>query len=582
MSLKKQASYYNSLNYNHLMEQIYLHTSEGILVTDPDGTIIAVNPAFTKITGYPSEEVLGKNPRILKSERHDIQFYQTMWDSVLNDGSWKGQIWNRKKNGEIYLEWQIINTIKDEKGNIEFFISIFSDVTKQKMYEDKFETLIYSDALTGLHNRLMLQEKILAFVAEEAWEEEKKAFGLFLINLDRFKNINKSLGFLSGDILLMEVGNRLKNFVGKQGLVARIGSDDFAVLLSCQEPCKENLDSMITFSKEILDLFSTPFLLKREEIMISASIGISIFSIDAADMKSLLQNAETAVQRAKENGGNQVQLYQGEMSQPSLELLIMETNLRKALTQDELLLYYQPQIELKTGKLAGAEALIRWKPTGSEKLVSPAQFIPLAEETGIILPIGQWVIEESARQIKEWMDLGYDLFPIAINLSGKQFSQDGMIDLIKNILEKIQLHPAYLTLEVTESITIKNENEAFQILNQIKAMGMDIAIDDFGTGYSSFSYLKKFPADKLKIDRSFIKDIHENIQDASIVKTIIKLAHHLGFLVVAEGVELEEQVNLLKDFNCDYIQGYYYSPPLPAKEFEEKFLQLPTVDAEPL
>lgn len=582
MSLKKQANYYNSPNYNYLMEQIYLHTSEGILVTDPDSNIIAVNPAFTKITGYLPQEALGGNPRMLKSDRHDSQFYQMIWKSVLEKGTWKGEIWNRKKNGEAFLEWQTINVIKDQEGKIEFFVSIFSDITKQKMYEDKFETLIYSDALTGLHNRLMLQEKILAFVAEEAWEEEKKAFGLFLINLDRFKNINKSLGFLSGDILLMEVGNRLKNFVGDMGLVARIGSDDFAILLSCQEPCRENLDKMLAFSKNILDLFSTPFLLKKEEIMITASIGISLFSIDAADMKSLLQNAETAVQRAKENGGNQVQLYQGEMSQPSLELLIMETNLRKALTQDELLLYYQPQIELKTGKLAGAEALIRWKPTGSEKLVSPAQFIPLAEETGIILPIGQWVIEESARQIKEWMDLGYDLFPIAINLSGKQFSQDGMIDLIKNILEKIQLHPAYLTLEVTESITIKNENEAFQILNQIKAMGMDIAIDDFGTGYSSFSYLKKFPADKLKIDRSFIKDIHENIQDASIVKTIIKLAHHLGFLVVAEGVELEEQVNLLKDFNCDYIQGYYYSPPLPAKEFEEKFLQLPTVDAEPL
>jgi len=504
------------------------------------------------------------------------------WQYVLEKGTWKGEIWNRKKNGEAFLEWQTINVIKDQEGKIEFFVSIFSDITKQKMYEDKFETLIYSDALTGLHNRLMLQEKILAFVAEEAWEEEKKAFGLFLINLDRFKNINKSLGFLSGDILLMEVGNRLKNFVGDKGLVARIGSDDFAILLSCQDPCRENLDKMITFSKNILDLFSTPFLLKKEEIMITASIGISLFSIDAADMKSLLQNAETAVQRAKENGGNQVQLYQGEMSQPSLELLIMETNLRKALIQNELLLYYQPQIELKTGKLAGAEALIRWKPTGSKKLVSPAQFIPLAEETGIILPIGQWVIEETARQIKEWMDLGYDLFPISINLSGKQFSQDGMIDLIKDILERSQLHPAYLTLEVTESITIKNEDEAFQILNQIKAMGMDIAIDDFGTGYSSFSYLKKFPADKLKIDRSFVKDIHEDVQDASIVQTIIKLAHHLGFLVVAEGVELEEQVNLLKEYNCDYIQGFYYSPPLPAQEFEEKFLQLPTVDAEPL
>lgn len=358
-------------------------------------------------------------------------------------------------------------------------------------------------------------------------------------------------------------------------MVARIGSDDFAVVLAYEE----SLTLAVESARQILELFSKPFLLKKEEIIISASIGISFYTVDAADMKSLLQNAEIAMHRAKEKGGNQYQLYHEEMNQVAFENLIMETNLRKALIQNEFLMYYQPQIELKTGKLAGAEALVRWKRMGTE-LVPPGQFIPLAEETGLILAIGQWVLEESCRQIKEWMDCGYDLIPIAVNLSGKQFSQTGILELIRQILEQTELHPAYLTLEITESITIKNEEEAFAILSQIKSMGIDIAIDDFGTGYSSFSYLKKFPADKVKIDQSFIREIHTSPQDAAIVEAIIQLAHHLGFLVVAEGVEKPEQIEVLKEIGCDYVQGYYYSRPLPAKEFEEQFLKNTREEAE--
>ena len=549
-----------------LEDQMFQNTTEGILITDSKGIIISVNPAFTTITGYKMEEVLGESPRILKSDRHNDDFYQQMWDAILNDGKWQGEIWNRKKDGTAYLEWLTINLIKDKNDEIIYYISIFNDISNIKKFEKNIDFLANYDPLTGLGNRVLFQDKL--YIAISQSEDLPKNIAILLFNLDRFKKINDTLGNIIGDLVLIETAARLKKVFKDNETLSRVGGDDFAVVLDDFS----NLQDTVRISEQVLQAVSEPYQIHHHELFISMSIGISLYPFDGENLNQLQRNSELAMNRAKQNGGAQYQFFEPHMNVQAIENLLLENKLRKALVQNEFLVYYQPQIDVKTEKLIGAEALIRWKEPDLG-IVPPDKFIPLAEEIGLIIPIGMWVFNTVAEHLEEWISQGMENFNIAVNLSGIQFRQEDLVLIIAQVLKEKKLDPKYLVLEITETITMNNLGNVIMKLRQIKALGIKIAMDDFGTGYSSLSYLKDFPIDKLKIDKSFMKDIPKNKQDIAIIETIITLGHSLGLEVVAEGVETQEQLDLLREKGCDIIQGYFYGKPMPKEQFEKEFLK---------
>jgi diguanylate cyclase (GGDEF)-like protein/PAS domain S-box-containing protein len=547
-----------------LAARVFESSAEGIVITDLKGHILSVNEAFSAITGYPLEEIRGQNPRVLKSGKHDPAFYRDMWKSILKDGHWQGEVWNRRKNGEVYPEWMNIGSVKDEHGQISHFVGTFTDITQRKAAEERIHFLAHHDALTGLPNRVLLQDRISQSVA--ICQHQGGKAGLLLIDLDRFKTINESLNHAFGDQLLQEVAQRIEGCARRVDTVARSGGDEFVVLLTEVRDIAE----IAAAANNILITLSQPFTLDGHEINITSSIGISVYPDDGDNAQHLLKNADVAMYRAKDMGRNNYQFYTQDMNARTFETLVLENSLRHALKRDDFVLHYQPQIDIAGGAMVGVEALLRMRHP-ELGLVPPGTFIPIAEETGLIVPIGVWVINEACRQGRLWRDAGLTELRIAVNLSAKQFLQPGLLDVVEKALAESGLPPQQLELELTESILMRDSDVIIETLRRFKKMGVQLSIDDFGTGFSSLSYLKRFDLDRLKIDQSFVRDITSDPDDLAIARAVIALGHSLGLKVIAEGVESGEQLELLRANGCDEIQGYYFSRPQPAAEIPRFF-----------
>jgi len=547
-------------------EILFNNSTEGILITDSNRVILRANTSFSRITGYSAKDVVGKKPSFLKSERHDELFFGAIEESLKNNQKWQGEIWNRKKNGAIYPQWlSIIPVLKN--GAIEQYIGIFTDISGFLTNNTVMRNHAYSDSLTGLPNRMLLYDRI-TFMLNLARRRNGIMCVLYL-DINRFKIINDTLGYALGDQLLQNVAARLKLSTREVDSVFRLGDDEFAILL---EDVDKPQDASIV-AKRILSSCAKPFMLKDQEMYVTVSVGISIFPTDGEHFEHLLKNAETAMLRAKELGISNFQHYKPSMDTQSFENLTLEYNLQKALKNNQFQVFYQPIIHLRTGRIVGAEALIRWKHPDLG-MVTPAQFIPLAEETGLILPIGDWVLETACHDMQHWnMTTGQSLF-ISVNLSARQFQQAELAENITRQLERTGLSPALLKLEITESIGMKNPVQTLKTLRQLKKLGILFAIDDFGTGYSSLSYLKEFPIDTIKIDKSFVMEMESNSNDSAIVDAVIALAKSLDLDVIAEGVETAPQVEYLLSRACAMVQGYYFSRPVCHDDFE-KLLEHP-------
>ncbi len=540
--------------------KVFENLIEGIIITDNQTHIIAVNPAFTKITGFEREEVLGKSTKILQSGEHDKAFYQRMWDSLDRSGEWQGEVWNKHKNGEIYPELLSISTIDDGEGKVVNYIAVFSDISKIKKTEEKLWFLAHHDPLTHLPNRLMLQER-LEHVLEKMDREQSKVALLF-IDLDRFKEINDSFGHPSGDLLLQTIAKRLSILMRREDTIARISGDEFVILI---ENVKQT-QSLIQITKKILQEVSRPILLEKHEVTITASIGIAMGPVNGHDATTLLKNADTALYRAKASGRDNFEFFSQEMSESSFELLLLHNALRNAIKRNEFTLYYQPQVDIVSQEVLGTEALLRWDHPDLGA-ISPEEFIPIAEDMGLINAIGEWVLYQACTQMKQWVDAGIPLTHIAVNLSGKQLEDPKILPIVQQALIKTGLDAKFLELEITES-TLINEKAYLSVLKTLKALGIRISIDDFGTGYSSLSRLKHLPIDKLKIDRSFIQNLINDTDNKAIIKTIIALARNLKLDIIAEGVETQEEADFLLSQGCHKIQGFLHSKPLTARELE--------------
>lgn len=543
-----------------LLNKMFEYTNEGIIITNINGIIEAVNQTFTDITGYTADESIGMNPRMLQSGKHDKEFYRELWKSLIENGQWQGEIWNKRKNGEIYPEWLSISSIKNEGGRITHYIAMFSDISIRKQHEEIISYQAYHDALTGLPNRVLFFEKLTAALSYAV--STKQMLAVLFIDLDRFKVINDTLGHEIGDRLLQDVASRLKGCIDENDTLARMGGDEFTVLLTKTS----NIEEIILIVEKIINSLKPVFLSANgQELYITPSIGISIYPTDGKDAQTLLKNADTAMYRAKEHGRNNYQLFTPSMNVKAFERLLLENNLRQALNKEQFLLYYQPQIDTNTGRITGIEALLRWN-HAEMGIVYPDEFISLAEETGLILPISEWVMKNACMQNKQLQDMGFEPVVMSINLSALQFRQKNLVTLLDNVLKESGLDPSYLELEITETIAMQDVEHSIGMLKELRQLGVRIAIDDFGTGYSSLNYLKLFPIDKLKIDQSFVKDITTNMDSASIVTAIIAIAHNLKLKVIAEGVETEEQFAFLQKHQCEKVQGYYFYRALPPEE----------------
>lgn len=544
-----------------ISSQVFDQTIEGIVVTDREGIIHQINPAAARITGYELKDVLGKTPRLFKSDRHSREFYEAMWRSLLNRGFWQGEIWNRRKNGEIYPEWLSITAVKDAMGTITEFIAVFHDMTEIKQQEEMISYQAHHDALTGLPNRSLLLDRLKIALRHGRRSGQKVA--VIFVDLDHFKHINDSLGHSIGDVLVQQAAERVRQCVRETDTIARHGGDEFVIV---QEQLSD-LRIAVNTAQRVVDAFQVPIKIQNHELFVTASIGISCFPEDGDGEELLLSNADLAMYRAKRQGRNGYCLFTKALNEEVNRRFFLENRLRHALENDEFVVYYQPKFALKEKKIIGFEALVRWRPD-SGTLVAPYEFIPLAEETGLIIPIGQFVLESACRQAKIWQDEGLSL-SVAVNLSTVQFQQQDFLASIEAALSASGLQPHCLELEITESLMMENEALVIGYLSQLKKMGIRLAVDDFGTGYSSLAYLKKLPIDTLKIDRTFVKDLPEDQEDAAITSTIISMAEHLGLSVIAEGVENLAQCRFLEERGCRQIQGYLVSPPRPVSELKE-------------
>lgn len=552
-------------NALRMAAEIFEQNTQSIIVTTaPDNKVVRVNPAFTQITGYSAEEALGKNPNFLESGHHSEEFFLSMWETIVKDGQWRGEIWNKRKNGEIYPELMSITAIKDKNGEITHYVSLSSDISKSKQAEEQIRDLAYYDTLTGLPNRRLLEDRLKLALANA--HRNNSRVGLLFLDLDHFKTINDSLGHLAGDLLLTQSAQRISACVREGDTVARQGGDEFVLLLPDLANDHDALYAASTVAEKIRDELRIPFDLNGYEAAVTPSIGIAIYPMDADNLVDLVRNADTAMYHAKKHGRNNYQFYASNMNANAVKRLGMDNALRHAIERDELSLYYQPQVDAE-GKILSAEALLRWNSTLLGEIM-PAQFIPLAEENGLIIPIGKWVLETACAQMRAWLDAGLvsDKMRIAVNISPRQFAQADFNMRLVETLDNYKLHPKDIELEVTEGVLMQNTQESLAKLDELKALGFKISVDDFGTGYSSLSYLKHFPIDVLKIDQSFVRDISNDADDAAISRAIISMAKNLNLKVIAEGVETVDQLNFLKENGCDAYQGYHFSRPMPAAE----------------
>ncbi|WP_428603731.1 PAS domain S-box protein [Sedimenticola sp.] len=544
-----------------LSATVFESTREGVIITDRNGLITAVNTAFTEITGYTEEEVSGRTPGILNSGRHDDAFYKEMWESVNEVGYWRGEIWNRRKNGEIFPEWETISTVRNEQGELTNYVAVFSDISDIKESENQLEYLAHHDPLTELPNRLLFTAR-LDHALERARRDGSYIAVLF-IDLDLFKNINDSLGHPVGDTLLQQVARRIKQQLRDEDTVARLGGDEFTVLLEqLANPQKAG-----NIADKLTQCFVTPFEIESRSLHVTASIGISIFPSDGDNTATLLRNADTAMYQAKAMGRNGFQYYVEEMTSSAVKRVLLENSLRQALNLNQFVIYYQPKLSLVDDSLIGSEALVRWVHP-EMGLMPPDSFIPLAEDTGLIVSIGAWVLNTACCQIKQWQDAGLETGTVAVNLSVQQLQRGDLIKTVKQALAHSGIAAEFLELEITESFIMDEAEKAIEVLSELRTLGVTLSIDDFGTGYSSLSYLKQLPINNLKIDKSFVRDIPQDPNDEAIARAIIALAANLQLDVIAEGIETKEQLAFLRREGCGLGQGYLFSPPIPADDFE--------------
>ncbi len=543
-----------------LSQAVFQTTAEAIVVTDGENRFQMVNPSFTTITGYSLEEVRGKNPRLLSSGRQLPSFYTEMWKTINETGKWNGEVWNRRKSGEIYPEWLSVSVLKDAHGLPKHYVGVFTDITKRKQDEERIWYQANFDTLTGLPNRVLFVDRLDQAIKQAKREQHMAA--LVSIDLDRFKVINDTLGHSVGDLLLQEASRRLRSCLRAVDTVARLGGDEFTIVL----PSVGSEQDVAGVAQKILESLAQPFHIDQNEAYVSGSIGIAIFPHDADTAEDLLKGADSAMYRAKSKGKNNYQFYTSDMNLKAAAHFTMEVDLRRAIERNELLLYYQPQIDSASRRIIACEALLRWR-SGRYGLVSPGEFLPLAEETGLIVPIGEWVLNTACAQAKAWQDEGLKPVRMAVNISARQLKQRNLVETVARALDHSGLDPRNLEIEITESVVMENAEAATKILLELKNMGIRLAVDDFGTGYSSLSYLRHFPIDVLKIDRSFVMDLHINPDDQAIAEAIVMLAKSLNLSVTAEGVENEDQFTHLKRLGCNDVQGFLFSFPLPAEEF---------------
>lgn len=558
----KQVQLTNNAAQLKVAASVFETANEGIMITDPENRIVAVNQSFTDITGYQLEDVQGKDPRLLSSGVHPKEFYRKMWSTLAAADAWHGEIHNRTKAGESYIEQLSIAVSRGEKGEVINYIATFSDVTEKKHNEARLRYLAEYDDLTGLPNRRLLVDRVRQTIAR-AKRDEMRRFSLMFLDLDRFKGINDSLGHGVGDMVLQEVAQRLQGAVREVDTVSRIGGDEFVILISGKKD--EAVTSAATLAQRLLKLVAEPIHEQGMELIVTPSIGIATYPDDGENFELLLRNADAALYHAKGEGRNNYKFYSKEMNERASARLQIESGLRQALERKAFELHYQPQYCLQTKRIVGCEALVRW-PT-EEGYISPAVFIEIAEETGMIFGIGEWVLREACRQGAEWLAQGYTLDSLAVNVSAVQFRPE-FLPLLQAILQETGFPAALLEIEITESALMRDVEVAERVLQDLRALGVQVALDDFGTGYSSLAYLKRFPLNKLKIDRAFIDGLPQDKEDKAIVASILDVARHLGLQTIAEGAETREQVDFLEAYGCNFVQGFYFSKALPAPDFE--------------
>ena len=537
---------------------VFRNSVEAIVVTDAHERILSVNQAFTEVTGYAAEEIIGQTPRMLGSGVHSREFYQAMWRDLNILGAWKGEIEDRRKDGSLYPASLSISTVRDSNGRITHYVAVFSDITERKASEARIAYLAQHDALTGLPNRALLKDRLDQALAQAT--RLGKRIALMFLDLDRFKTINDSLGHATGDKLLQSVAARLRQSVRETDTVSRQGGDEFIIVLTGID----TPDEAGRIAAKILEQLDPPFDVDGQQLRTSFSIGIALFPEDGVSPETLMKNADTAMYHAKESGRDTYRFFDERMNVNTLEHLQLENGLRQAIARNEFKLAYQAQVDLASGRIIGLEALLRWS---SETLgnVPPSRFIPLAEECGLIIPIGEWVLREACRQARRWQDAGLAPVPVGVNLSALQFRRSDIVAGVSAALAESGLDGRWLELELTESLLMESGPDVIVTLGQLKAVGVRLSIDDFGTGYSSLAYLKRFPVDRLKVDQSFVRDLTDDPDDATIVRAIIQLGHNLHLDVIAEGTETPEQMAFLLREGCAAAQGYLFSPPLPAK-----------------
>lgn len=559
-SLRLTADLLNNQQDLNIAATVFEHSSEALMITDIDLNILAVNPAFTEITGYSSSEVLNQTPRILQSRKHNKAFYERMRQTLKTDGRWQGEQWNRRKDGTLFAEWLTIHAYCDSEGKAIRYVALFRDITEDKKIQQHIQHLAYYDSLTELANRALLKERMA-----NAIRLANSNFAVLFIDLDRFKTINDSLGHHIGDKLLQLVSTRIKECVRASDTVARLGGDEFVILLHGLQ----GLGRVVTVMSRISNTLGKRFHIDQQHFHVTASTGISLFPKDGTNSDVLLKHADTAMYQAKEAGRNNYQYFNSQMNKEAVERLEIEHHLHDALKAQQLELYYQPQVDIKTQHITGFEALIRWAhPTNG--MIPPDSFIPIAEESDLILSIGDWVFMEACRQGKLLQEMGETDIKMAVNLSARQFGKNyDLVKSVKSALTASGLRPELLELEITETVLMEYKDTSIEILTALHEMGVSLSLDDFGTGYSSLSYLRCFPVDAIKIDRSFISNVTEDQESRTIVAAIINLAHNLKLNTIAEGVETMAQLEYLESKACDTYQGYFCSKPVPAEHLQQ-------------
>lgn len=543
-----------------LAAKVFQQSSEAIVIADAHNRIIKVNPAFSVITGFGESDVLGRNPRMLGSGCHDRAFFRAMWHTLHTCNRWQGEVWNRRKDGELYLVALSLSRVSGAADKPAQYIASFSDITERKRVEGELRRMAHFDLLTGLPNRALLGDRVTHALQEASRNHD--CLTMMFMDLDRFKNVNDSLGHRIGDRLLVAVAARIKAALREQDTVSRVGGDEFVLLLPATDA-----DGAAHLAQELVGLLQLPFPIDEHELSIGASIGIALYPGDGASFETLYKSADAAMYRTKQEGGNAFHFYTDELQRHSERVLLLENALRHALERGEMQLHYQPQRSFHDRRIVGAEALLRWRHP-KLGMVSPTEFIPIAESSGMIHAIGEWVLRTAVTQMRHWQDSGMAPLIVAVNLSAMQFRQKNLLDQVGTILDEAGVAAHFLELELTESVAFNDPEGAILTMNGLATRGVRMSIDDFGTGFSSLNYLKRFKAKRVKIDRSFVHNITENAEDQAIVTAIISLANSLGMQTIAEGVENPAQMELLRQKGCDEMQGYWLSTPLPAEQFE--------------